>query len=94
MDSWDEMSVGLPPRPNASSSQLYVLLRHDRFQADAAPPEETVYVTTIFTDPTQARREAERLNQLAERHGADVHYWVQTARIAPGEHQTLGRRGE
>jgi hypothetical protein len=92
MAPWDDKPAAFTPQWHGSGTQFFVVLRHDRFHPGDASPEETVYVTNIFTDQAQARHEADRLNDLAERRGADVYYWVQAARLAADV--SSGRRGE
>jgi hypothetical protein len=82
MVPWDDKPAGSTSQWHGVGTQFFVVLRHDRFHPSEASPEETVYVTNLFTDQAQARHEADRLNDLAARRGADVYYWVQVARLA------------
>jgi len=65
--------------PRTSYEHVYVVVRHDAFLDPATPIEEQFTLAKAYHSFEQARRDAERLNELAK--DRECHYWVAITRL-------------
>lgn len=65
-------------------TQVYAVLRYDRFLDEYGGPDKTVVVKEVVHERETAEREVDRLNALQEDDGQ--FYWWQTTRLyGPGD---------
>jgi hypothetical protein len=67
--------------PRTSYEHVYVVVRHDPYLGPETPVEQRFTLAKAYHSFEEARRDADRLNQLARQSDREHHYWVAITRL-------------
>ncbi|HZN70846.1 MAG TPA: hypothetical protein VFC00_04055 [Micromonosporaceae bacterium] len=67
--------------PRTSYEHVYVVVRYDPIIDPHTPIEQMFTLAKAYHSFEQARRDADRLNQLAKQADRECHYWVAITRL-------------